>query len=74
MTDIYTAFIVANLIIMVMLWEYDAKSYGRTLLDQVKYDLECLPLPVSLIAVGLFLAIPLSMVYVYYKNYSEGRS
>ena len=71
MTDIYTAFIVANLIIMVMLWEYDAKSYGRTFLDQVKYDLECFTLPVKLIAVG-FLFIPLSMVYVYYKHYSEG--
>ena len=71
MTDIYIAFIVANLIIMVMLWEYDAKSYGRAFLDQVKYDLECFPLPVKLIAVG-FLFIPLSMVYVYYKDYSEG--
>ena len=71
MTDIYIAFIVANLIIMVMLWEYDAKSYGRTFLDQVKYDFECYPLSVKLIAVGL-LFIPLSMVYVYYKNYSEG--
>ena len=71
MTDIYTAFIVANLIIMVMLWEYDAKSYGRTFLDQVKYDFECYPLSVKLIAVGL-LFIPLSMVYVYYKNHSEG--
>ena len=71
MTDIYTAFIVANLIIMVMLWEYDAKSYGRKFLNQVKYDFECYPLSVKLIAVGL-LFIPLSMVYVYYKSYSEG--
>ena len=71
MTDIYIAFIVANLVIMVMLWEYDAKSYGRTFSDQVKYDFECYPLSVKLIAVGL-LFIPLSMVYVYYKNYSEG--
>ncbi len=71
MTEIYTAFIVANLVIMVMLWVYDAKCYGRTFLGQVKYDFECYPLSVKLIAAGL-LFIPLSMVYVYYKNYTEG--
>lgn len=35
MIDIYIAFIVANLIIMIMLWAYDAKCYGRTFLEQV---------------------------------------
>ncbi len=71
MTEIYTAFIVANLVIMVMLWVYDAKCYGRTFLGQVKYDFKCYPLSVKLIAAG-FLFIPFSMVYVYYKYYTEG--
>lgn len=70
MIDIYIAFIVANLIIMIMLWAYDAKCYGRTFLEQVKYDFECYSLSVKLIAAGS-LFIPLSMVYVYYKSYSE---
>lgn len=70
MTDIYIASIVANLVIMVMLWAYDADCYGRTFIGQVKYDFECHSISVKLIAVGL-LFIPFSMVYVYYKNYSE---
>lgn len=71
MIDIYIASIVANLVIMIMLWVYDAKCYGRTFIGQVKYDFKCYPISVKLIAVGL-LFIPFSMVYVYYKNYSEG--
>lgn len=70
MIDTYIAAILLNLNIMLMMWAYDAKCYGRSFVSQVKYDFECYPLSVKLIAAGL-LFIPLSMAYVCYKNYSE---